>query len=139
MIDLNKKYKLRSMPGYNVVPPIIIGNTETSAYPVTAEVTDGAATWWTNWTIEGNHIRAIPDGNMDLVEDTPDWRDWPIDAPVLYRSKGQKEYTKAHYAGELDGRPTVWILGVTSWTAEYLTGAHETRQFAFEIELADEE
>ena len=96
--------------------------------------------FWGLWSEEGKYglKTFLPTDYLDLVEDVPEWKNWPIDTKVLVRSKGQQEYTKAHYAGEVNGRPTVWILGVTSWTAEYMVGDHPIRQFAFEIKLAEE-
>lgn len=148
MLDPTKKYKLRDSDLVRLVNPIQIappdkwGNYE--VYPITAviEYVHGEEpSFWGKWAGDGTNAgtKYSSQPYLDLVEDKPEWSDWPIDAKVLVRSKGSQEYTGAHYAGEVSGKPTVWIHGVTSWTVKYLVGSQPVRQFAFEIKLAEEQ
>ena len=151
MLDPTKTYKLRDVSDIRLVNPIQIAPPDKygreAGAPIVAmiEYLDGEEpSFWGLWDSEGKYNRRVYPGtstNYDLVEviDKPEWADWPIDTKVLVRKKGRQEYIKAHYAGEVNGKPTVWILGVTSWTAEYLEGAHPIRQSAFEIKLAEEQ
>ena len=141
MLDPTKKYRLRNPRTYTVINPIIVGQVVSSRFPITAQLlrkSTGTA-YWETWTADGHiTIMSLPEGyseldkdDMDLVEDVPEWKNWPIDAKVLCRDD-DAAYTKGYYAGERKGRPTAWANGGTSWSTR-------TRWDWDEIKLAEPE
>lgn len=53
---------------------------------------------------------------FDLIPGNP-WHDFEVDEPVLVRDFEGELWVKRYFAGVFDGRPYVWMNGVTSWTS----------------------
>ena len=128
MLDPAKKYRLRGPTHSRLVNPIIIVDLQKAgahtSFPIIAFVVDeeGQGTWET-WTADGKYTLSVGYSHdkgphaWDLVEDKPEWVDWPIDTPVLHRESPLADYLYGHYAGEAGGKPMVWYNGRTSWSS----------------------
>lgn len=56
--------------------------------------------------------------NFKRVNRFIDWQAVPIDTLVLVSTSGSLTVERRHFAGLVDGYPSVWKHGKTSWTAE---------------------
>ena len=97
--------------------PVIVGGTEYSVFNVNPET-----------------LYCIYSGVL-VIEEVRPYHDWPIDAKAWFWDEGSSKKHKGYFAGvHVDGRPTSWYGGRTSWTA--------SNQFGFVVwdhaELAED-
>ena len=124
MLDPTKKYKLKGSTHLHLVNPIVIATSlredARMDFPIAGwvEGSSGIGSWAT-WTADGKYKHSAVSTTLDLVEDKPEWEDWPIDTPVLYKDADDASYMKGYYAGEAGGKPTVWSDGGTSWSKSH--------------------
>jgi hypothetical protein len=90
-------------------------------YPVVAFVTteDGQHEIICKYNVLGK-LYWNNDTDWDLLEST-EWDDFTLDEPVLVRNGNMEEWKHRHFAGVLDGKPSTWAHGATSWTSKQYT------------------
>jgi len=115
-MKINKNLKYQTRQGFPVkiyeVLPDAYGK-----YAVIGAYFDGSGYLSVNWKIDGRFSTGQDETCLDLVEFSP-WADFKIDQKVLVWDKGD-EKEKRHFAGvHVNGWPTTWARGRTSWTED---------------------
>lgn len=114
-ISMDKKYRTRNGRAVRV----LCVDRKCDEFPVVAAVlsSDGKETIHT-FTAEGKYALGDHKTPTDLVE-VSEWDDFKIDDLVMVRNTDDGAWNLRHFAG-VDSkcdRPSTWVDGTTSWTA----------------------
>ena len=110
-VSIDKKYKTKTGKPVRIV---CTDRVSSKGKPVLALINDGIEEFTSFYTAGGFANTDMAFSELDLVEVTP-WDDFKIDDSVMANLTGGKPF-KAHFAGVVDGWPTVYPNGCTSWT-----------------------
>ena len=88
-----------------------------SLYPVVALYTKGGYEHVAVYTKELKVYAGSTENDLDLIEVSA-WDALNVDDTVLMRDGAEQPWQRGYFAGIVDGKPTVWTGGTTSFTAE---------------------
>lgn len=112
MISMNKKYRTRSG-----LPVRILCTDLRAPKSVVVAIERLTGQEFVEFRLPNGRISDEVDTPSDLIETTP-WDDYKIDTPVKVINPEDSDYTRGHFAGVIDGFPSIFPSGKTSWTAE---------------------
>lgn len=116
-IDITKKYCTRS----KLPVEILKTDLKSKDFPVVAIIQESDTKEYMGLFTEYGEFYLHGESDMDLVE-VSEWEDFKIDEPVMVRDHPERyleeSWQRRYFAGIIDGKPSAWAGGKTSWTAE---------------------
>ena len=113
-IEMGKKYKTRS----GLAVRVICIDRNDPHFPVIALLTQCDHEEVFKCTAGGKYYHSGNDSSRDLFEVGP-YDHLKVDDLVVVRDSNANQWTLRYFAGvDQDGRPTAWVNGATSTTAE---------------------